>query len=220
MAALGLLTGCAGALFTAPFGSEITLFVNPDFIPSHGGVAEVSALVVEPAGTLVSDGTVVQFVTTLGRIDREGRTRNGVARVNFVSDSRSGPAEIRAFSGDADAVTEVMVGNANVARILLRAEPSRITISNSTHVIATVFDNNGNPVANVPVFFRVQEDPFTEFFDRQGAVFTNTNGEAENVMRTRRSAEHPRSPALVIAEAPGPGGGGFIRSEALPIPIL
>jgi hypothetical protein len=141
-----------------------------------------------------------------------------VARVNFVSDSRSGLAEILAFSGDAQGDGEVTVGNANVARILLRAEPPRITVSNSTHVIATVFDARGNPVPNVPVFFRVQEDPFTEFFDRQGPVFTNTNGEAENVMRTRRAAES-RAPALVVAEAPSGGTGGLVTSGPLSIPI-
>ena len=217
-AALAVLTGCAGVLFTAPVGSSITVFVNPGFVPAHGGVAVVSALVVEPTGTPVSDGTVVQFITSLGRIDREGRTRDGVARVNFVSDSRSGLAEILAFSGNATGEGEVTVGNANVSQILLRAEPPRITVSNSTHVIATVFDERGNPVANVPVFFRVVEDPFTEFFDRQGAVPTNNNGEAENVMRTRRPPGS-RAPAQVVAEAPSGGDGGLVQSEPLLIPI-
>ena len=38
------------------------------------------------------DGTEVFFFTTLGRVDESGKTRNGVARVNFVSDARSGKA--------------------------------------------------------------------------------------------------------------------------------
>jgi hypothetical protein len=92
-------TACEQALFTAPPGSSLTLVANPTFIPANGGVSVISAFVVEPAGTLVPDGTVVQFFTTLGTIDREGKTHDGVARVNLVSDARSGIATVTALSG-------------------------------------------------------------------------------------------------------------------------
>jgi hypothetical protein len=203
---------------TAPTNAEISLTANPPFVPAFGGVSVVTALVIESGtGTLVPDGTVVQFLTNLGTIEREGRTRNGVARVNFVSDSRSGAATIIAVSGvaSAQAPNLITVGNSTVARILLRAEPPRITISNSTHVVATVLDANGNPVSNVPVTFRVTSDTATEFFDVQGPVFTNQNGEAENVMRTRRTHT---GVATVRAEAPG--ASGLVTSDPLPVPIL
>jgi hypothetical protein len=54
---------------------------------------------VEPAGTFVPDGIEVFFFTNLGRVDASGKTRDGVARVNFVSDSRSGTATVTAISG-------------------------------------------------------------------------------------------------------------------------
>ena len=82
-------------------GSSITVFANPQFIVANGGVSVVTALLVEPAGTLVPDGTVVYFLTNLGRVDPQGKTKDGLARVNFVSDSRSGRATIQAFSGGA-----------------------------------------------------------------------------------------------------------------------
>jgi hypothetical protein len=41
----------------------------------------------------------VFFFTDLGSIDAEGKTKDGVARVNFVSDSRSGVATVNAVSG-------------------------------------------------------------------------------------------------------------------------
>jgi hypothetical protein len=63
------------------------------------GISVVSAILVEPAGTFVPDGTEVFFFTDLGRVDEVGKTRNGVARVNFVSDARSGTATVTAISG-------------------------------------------------------------------------------------------------------------------------
>ena len=218
VALAAVLLSCEGAYLTAPPNSTIVLSANPQNVPAHGGVSEITAFVIEPAGTYVPDGTVVRWTTDLGRIDAETRTRRGVATARFVSDSRSGVAHIRAFSGSVSAdLDDITVGNALVTAIRLRADPSRITISNSTHVIATVVDTNGNPVANVPVTFEVIDDKATEFFDNAGApIHTNNNGEAEDVLRTRRNTI---GVAEVQASAPN-GSGGFATSERLRIPIL
>jgi len=208
-----------GAYLTAPPDSFIDVSANPSFVAAHGGVSEITAFVVEPAGTYVADGTVVRWTTDLGRIDPETRTRRGVATARFVSDARSGIATIRAFSGSVAAQEfSITVGNARVAAIRLRAVPSRITNSNSAQIIATVVDVNGNPVANVPVTFRVVDNPATEFLDSQGApVFTDNNGEAQDVLRTRRNTV---GVAEVQATAPN-GAGGFVQSpDPLRIPIL
>jgi hypothetical protein len=220
VALAAVLLSCDGAYLTAPPASTITVTANPEFVAAHGGFSDITAYVIEPAGTYVSDGTVVRWTTDLGRIDAETRTRRGVATARFVSDSRSGRATIRVFSGP---VSEefpelITVGNARVEALRLRAVPSRITNSSSTHVIATVVDGNGNPVANVPVTFFVVSNPATEFFDSAGApVFTNNNGEAEDVLRTRRNTQ---GVAEVQARAPN-GTGGFVTSDdPLRIPIL
>ena len=203
------------SILTSPVGTLMFLTVNPDFIPSNGGVAIVSATLIEAAGTPVADGTVVQFFTTLGTIEEQGRTNDGVARVKLVSDTRSGTARVTAISGPVQGAAEpVTVGNVNAFEILMRANPPRITISNSTHVFASVFDNQGNPVPNVPVFFSVRENPQTEFFDITGPVFTNNNGEAENVMRTRR-----QTAGTAVVEARVPASSGTVTGE-LSIPIL
>ena len=219
VALTAVLLSCGGAYLTAPPESTIDVSANPEFVPAHGGVSEITAFVIEPAGTYVSDGTVVRWTTDLGRIDAETRTRRGVAQARFVSDSRSGRANIRAFSGSVTSDEIVItVGNARIAAIRLRAVPSRITISNSTHVIATVVDESGNPVANVPVFFEVVDSKATEFFDSAGApIHTNNNGEAEDVLRTRRTTV---GVAEVQASAPN-GTGGFVSAaDPLRIPIL
>jgi hypothetical protein len=90
---------CSQALLTAVPGSTLSLFANPEFIAANGDVSAISALIVEPNGTVVPDGTVVQFFTNLGRIDAQGKTSDGIAHVNLVSDSRSGDAEVTAISG-------------------------------------------------------------------------------------------------------------------------
>jgi Big-like domain-containing protein len=220
VALTAVLLSCEGAYLTAPPDSTIVLSANPSFVAAHGGISEITAFVIEPAGTYVPDGTVVRWTTDLGRIDPETRTRRGVATARFVSDSRSGNALIRAFSGGVigEPPIVITVGNARVAAIRLRAVPSRITISNSTHVIATVVDENGNPVPNVPVTFSVVDNPATEFFDNAGApIFTNNNGEAEDVLRTRRNTV---GVAEVQATAPN-GTGDFVTADnPLRIPIL
>jgi len=209
---------CGDALFTAPPGSTMSLSANPNFIPSNGGVSEITAFIIEPAGTTVPNGTVVQFFTTLGRMEpREGKTFNGAARVNLVSDSRSGTAQVTAVSGGAavpapspttspatapvpitgnnSATASVTIGGAQSLRILVTADPSRITDSRSTHIFANVFDPSGNPASNIGVIFRVNTP--TEFMDSQGhPIFTDTNGRAEDVLRTRSSV-----PTTVTVEA-------------------
>jgi hypothetical protein len=246
VALAALSAACAAALFTAPPGSTIRLQANPPFVASHGGpagTARIVAIVTEPAGTFVSDGTVVYFFTTLGTIDAEAKTRKGAAQANFVSDSRSGTATITALSGgpaptptasaspgtggggtssgDGSATLDLTVGNVNItsaSQIRLGANPPRITISNSTHVTATVVDTRGNPLANVLVYFRVVPDSACvgcEFFDGAGrGIPTNNNGEAEDVMRTRRDTV---GQAQVVADVAG--AGGFLTSAPFVIDI-
>lgn len=235
--ALAHLT-CHQVILTAPPGSTMDLFANPEFIAAHGDVSVITALVMEKTGTPVPDGTVVQFFTNLGRIQEQAKTNDGVARVNLISDSRSGRATVTAVSGGGsgggttppptqtppptsmpappwsppssdvsmlgstagtiNAVSAVAasdtvfvdIGSSIPTRVIVVAFPARITDSRSTHVTANVLDSRGNPVSNVPVFFTVP--PSTEFMDSGGQpIFTDSNGQAEDVMRTR----YPRDAA-------------------------
>lgn len=213
------LAACDDAYLTAPAGATLDISANPSFVAAHGGRSLLTAFVVEEIGTAVPDGTVVQWFTDLGRVDAETRTRGGFAQANFVSDARSGTATITAISGPIRARNpiEITVGNANVEAIRLRAVPSRIVESNSTHVIATVVDGAGNPVPGVAVFFRVVEDPATEFFESQGAPrHTNNNGEAEDILRTRRNTVGVATVQASVVRS----NGTILESNGLPIPIL
>lgn len=213
-----VLVTCHQSILIAPPGSSLTLIANPTFIPANTGVSVISALIYDGTGSPVADGTVVQFFTNLGRIDEQGRTNDGVARVNLYADSRSGNAHVQAFSGsgsgttpspspstgtgtarnkgitaslDASSFVDVTIGSANPTSVFVAANPQRITQPRYSTITATVFDKDGNPVSNVPVFFTVDvpTDPagpgLEETMDSAGAPrFTDNSGRASDVLRT------------------------------------
>ncbi|HEY8233843.1 MAG TPA: hypothetical protein VIJ10_14365 [Vicinamibacteria bacterium] len=186
------LAGCEAAPLTAPNGSTLFLQVNPPFVIANGGIAVVTAVVTEPAGTLVPDGTEVLFFTNLGRIDPVGKTVRGVAAVNFVSDARSGTATVTAISGQATATLAdpgLTVGSALPALVNVTCDPQRIVSPRNCRVVATVFDQRGNPVQNVPVSLSLAPgtgDVLEETLDSGGAfLYTNSNGQVTDTLRTQ-----------------------------------
>ena len=173
---------------TAPIGSTMAISVNPPFIAAHGEAAVVSVLVIEPAGTPVPDGTVVQFFTTIGSIAEQAKTNDGVARVNLISDARSGTAKVTAFSGAATTTVDVIIGAPRPARVFPELIDSKIDLSagqNTGRFKVTVLDSNGNPVSGIQVRFTVLDNPA---IDRilDGTPVTNNNGDATSRVQTQR----------------------------------
>jgi hypothetical protein len=239
---------CHQAIFTAPPGSTISLMANPGSISAYGGVSVITAFIVEPAGTLVPDGTVVQFFTTLGQIERQGKTNDGIARVNLVSDSHSGKASVQACSGGNPATTasgtgstataagaagmqcsasiEVAIGNTNVSRIVVTANPSRILFApRQSQIVANVYDGSGNPVANAPVVFSVTkyDEARTpsrwEWLESLGnPVFTDNNGRAYDTLLTTYPADEQARWVLVTATA-GAGTSGTVSDPPAMVQI-
>jgi hypothetical protein len=202
MAALVGAPACDDVPQLAPPEATMTVFAAPSNVPASGGVSVITAIVTEVIGTPVPDGTVVQFFTDLGTIDREGRTKDGVARVNFVSDTRSGTANITAVSGPVTGGTAVAIGEAVASRMIVTADPPfiKLSVSKTTHIIATVLDSNGNPVPNIGVIFTVNST--TELMEPAGTpVYTDSNGRAEAVLRTKRT-----TPGSVVVNVQTLGG--------------
>jgi hypothetical protein len=195
---------CEKAPLMAPVDSKLTVFVNPPFIVANGGVSVISAFVVEPAGTPVPDGTVVFFFTTLGRIEPQGKTVDGVARVNLVADSRSGTAKVTAATGNvvSDA-QDVVIGSARPERVLVTADPQYLgTSPRQAAITANVFDGQGNPVQNVPVVFTVSASPLQESLASGGATqYTDSNGQAFDTLVTRAPAGTTQKTVTVTATA-------------------
>jgi hypothetical protein len=224
----GAYLGCSQAIMTAPAGSTIKLYPNPTSISAYGGVSVITAVVTEPLGTPVSDGTVVQFFTTLGTIDEQGKTNDGVARVNLVSDSRSGTAKVTAISGGASAgtsgdtgststgaasdSTDIMIGNARVAKVNVVAQPPRIAEGRQSQIVATVWDDQGNPVPHVDVIFTVTEtDDSPAAFERLASQgnprFTDNSGRAYDTLRTNYDPSGTPRTVTVTATTPNDKNG-------------
>jgi len=193
---------CGQALLLAPNGSSLTMFINPGFIAANGDVAVVSVLVIEPAGTPVPDGTVVQFFTDLGRIQEQGKTNDGVARVNLTSDARSGTANVTAVSGGvaapatgsggtgagSTATGKVTIGSARPTKMFPGVIDSRIVLSSGRTIArfkVTVVDEFGNPVSGVPVRF-ASDNPALDTIHGPDTT-TDNNGEAFSQVQTRRT---------------------------------
>ena len=206
-AALAAMAGCEAVPLTAAPGTSLTLIANPEFVPANGGRSLVTAILIEPAGTFVPDGTEVFLFTNLGQIEASVKTVNGVARTYFVSDSRSGRATVTAISGgpapapsasaspgtgtgtatgDGSASITITIGSALPTRVLVSASPQRITTPRQATISANVFDEFGNPVQNVPVVFSLSGSLVEETLDSGGApLFTDSSGRVSDTLRTK-----------------------------------
>ena len=79
MSAAVMAVACDRVQLLAPTNSTITV-TAPNRVLPLGGSTEVTAFVLEQAGTPVQNGTVVRFTATLGSISpTETETRNGLA---------------------------------------------------------------------------------------------------------------------------------------------
>jgi hypothetical protein len=219
---------CHQAILTAPPGSTLTLFANPPFIPANGGVSVISALVIEPAGTPVADGTVIQCFTTLGRVDEQSKTNDGVARFNLVSDSRSGTAVVTCSSGgpaepgpapsaspttapvptpggSGSGSVQVVIGSARPDKVFVTADPNPIQADGPRESVISAFvvDEFGNAVANVQVFFSFKDPPTTERLEGEGQPkFTDNNGRAQDVLRTQYPPGSVPKQVTIVATVP------------------
>ena len=166
------LAACDKAPLLAPTNSSISVSATTRTLPV-GGSTEVSAYVIESAGTPVQNGTSVRFTTNLGRVDPiEVETHNGLATTTFFAGDASGVAEVRAVSGAAGAgattppstggtttttsgnVVQITIGAAAVETVTVRTNPSTVSTNGGTvEVIASVLGTGGRALSGVTVTF-------------------------------------------------------------------
>lgn len=185
------LSSCGQAILSAPEGTTLQIFVNPPFIAANGDTAVVSVLAVEKAGTPVPDGTVIQFFTTVGIIDEQARTNDGVARVNLRSNATSGTAVVTAVSGAVSVKSDsIPIGARRVNSVKTQPVDPIIDLRlgrSTAEIAARVLDENGNPIPGIIVRFRVSSDPATDRLLEGSDVSTNNNGDAVNRVQTKRT---------------------------------
>jgi large repetitive protein len=216
---------CDKAQLLAPTNSTISVSA-PTRVLALGGSTEITAFVVESAGTPVQNGTTVRFVTSLGRVDPvEAQTRNGVATTTFFAGDTSGVAEIRALSGGAGAsgssagsgtttgttttaanVVQITIGAAAIDTVTVRANPAVVSANGGTvTVTATVMATGGRALAGVPVTFSATRGTLSS-----NSATTDANGDATVQLTTNAdtqitaTAGSKTSTAATVTAQPGP----------------
>lgn len=183
MAVVAALSGvaCDKVPLTAPTNTTIRLVTSVGVVPTNG-TADITAVVIESAGTPVQNGTVVTFTSSLGNIEpREARTTNGQATVRYVAGVQSGTATIGAFSGGSRAEdVEILVGAAAAGAVNLRANPQAVpTTGGTVEIVATVVDTGGNALRGAPVTFSTNGGQLS-----QSTAVSDDNGEARTQLTT------------------------------------
>ncbi|MBP1602880.1 MAG: polycystin cation channel protein [Acidobacteria bacterium] len=215
-AALGL-TVCLAAAGTAscdkmplaaPNESTITLYAAGTTVGLNSSI-EIFATVIESAGTPVQNGTVVTFTTTLGTIEpTEARTNNGKATVRLLAGTKSGTADVRAFSGGVSSgdALQITVGAAAAAKVELLANPSALPAAGGVvQLTAIVTDAAGNRLSGLPVTFATNAGVLTTT-----SATTDGNGEARSSLSTAAAAKVTASVA---------GGAASSVTASLDIPV-
>jgi hypothetical protein len=116
-------------------------------------------------------------------------------------------APVFAAAQQVSASVPVRIGNILPTKLVVTAFPPSLSDKRAALITANVLDSSGNPVANVPIIFSVTVKtgglPLTEFMDSQGTpTFTDNNGQAFDVLRTRWPADSPEKTVTVRADAP------------------
>jgi hypothetical protein len=206
VAAVASMT-CDSAPLTAPTSSTIVLTASTRVLPV-GGSTQLTAEVIEPAGTPVQNGTTVRFTTSLGRVEPvEAQTRNGIATATFFAGDDSGVALVRASSGGAGtggtttpapstgttppatttpgSTLEITIGAAAVKTVTVRANPATVSQNGGTvQVVATVASDVGRLLSNVPVTFSATHGTLSS-----GSATTDAAGEASVTLNTNADTE-------------------------------
>ncbi len=182
--ALSAFASCGGQVpLTAPEGAILTIEANPKSIPAIGGSSRITVVgfkAVEDGGGTVADGTQIFFTTDLGAIEERVSTKDGIAQATLQSNGRSGTATVTAVSGGGITAltTTVQIGAGAGGDIVITVIANPTTLGPedlSAEIVATVTDDRGNALADVPVIFSTSSGTLAS----QGSVLrTNGSGQA------------------------------------------
>ncbi len=181
---------CEKVPLLAPSGSTITLSTATSAL-GFNGTADISAQVLEAAGTPPHSGTHITFSTNLGTVEpAEVQTDvNGRATTRFNAGNSSGIATIIASSGGATVAAanaiKIAVGSAAVSAVVATANPAIVSSRGGNATIsAKVTDAGGNALAGIPVTFTTDAGSMSESVSN-----TNSQGIATSVLTTNRTAK-------------------------------
>lgn len=173
---------CKAVPLTAPNDSTFEVSANPTSITAVGGQSTITVTAFKAAGDgggTVADGTQFFFTTDIGVINERVSTENGIARATLLSDGRSGLATIRVSSGSlGEKMTTVEIGAGSGGDIVITVTANPPVLGPfdfTSEITATVTDDRGNVLADVPVIFSSTDGTLAS----QGTVLrTNAGGQA------------------------------------------
>lgn len=186
-----LLTGaCDKVPLFAPTGSSITLTANTLVAPLNSDV-QITAMVLESAGTAPQNGTTVYFSSNLGTFEpTSAQTTAGRVTVTFHAGSQSGTATILATSGAIKSPTgtdalKILIGAAAGKSIVVTASPTSVkSTGGSADIVASVLDESGNKLTGVPVLFSTDNGTLSAT-----QVQTDAAGAARATLTTTKTAK-------------------------------
>jgi len=129
----------------------------------------------------------------------------GTATTMAATSAATGPLVAAAAN---DAFVDIDIGSALPDEVVVTADPPRITEPRNSLITANVFDEFGNPVANVPVIFSIGTilpagRLVQEALDSGGQPrFTDTNGQARDTLRTSQNRIDMQKLVNVVATVP------------------
>jgi len=184
-----MVEACKQVDYTAPEGAILTITANPIVVALNGGTSEITVMGQRASGAPLTDGTVIYFTTNIGRVEpSKVETKGGFARTTFISDDRSGEAEIKASSGGAEAVSvTIKVGTIVLSSIELQANPPNLPKGGgTTEILARLLDDTGRAMPNVPVIFSTTAGSL----ESKGKTrYSDQNGIAKDKLTTEVTAQ-------------------------------
>lgn len=170
------LTSGVGANVVLPLAFAIT--ASPSAV-STNGTSQITVHVVDGAGNIVPDGTVVKFSLDNGLkgilSSTAQATVNGDVAVTFTAGSQSAVAIVTATIGSATVSTLINISGTTPASVIVTAATTSLTAGENTIITATVTDSLGKLVSGATISFST--DP-TKASLSTTSVKTDSTGKA------------------------------------------
>ncbi len=182
----------------APADATMTLYANPTTISIIGGVSELTAIVTDTDGYPVVNGTVIEMVSDLGRLESTRLTTSNGRVTNFLySEGVGGTALVTAYSGALAGVTVEIVIGITPGSVAVSADPPFLPPGGGqSEIKAVVFDEDFIPMPNVSVSMSTSAGALSS----GGApLVTDANGEVYDLLTTTETAEIVASVADAVS---------------------
>jgi PKD repeat protein len=176
---------CKKVPFYAGEGATLIISAARTTLNTGGDRTWITVIGFNSEGEAMHDHTMVVFSATLGRLEpSEVELMGGRGVVEFITDDRSGVAEIKARSGNITAEPnplQITIGSAALETLTISANPSKFSVGGGrSHIRAYAFDVNGNLLADIPLVLTASSGSFEKNLP---VYMTNAQGMVEDFLQ-------------------------------------